>query len=200
MLTFSRSHIANVLRGLPVLSRGSFATAAATRILPTDLEYSIKTKVAGSGQLSEAVCYAWSFLEGNVSDVGGLGRYYHIASDRADICAECPPWVQDAMAALVYCLRFLLQHQTEDAVNVAQNCFDAAWQYTVFSAVKDRSSGSRYHVDKWNSSPIVQAELSRQERDLTILKNSDPNQMTAAIRRLHEISKHERVVPPLVGT
>lgn len=199
MLTFSRSHVADKLRELPVLSCGGFAAAAATRTVPSYVEYCIETRTEDSGQVSAALSYVWNFLEGTVSDLQAVRHYYNLAYAQTRVLAipgaEWPPWVQDAAVAVVYCLEFLLDRDVEDAINAASNSFDAAWQYTVFLAVRSKPRDSRYHVDRWLSNPIVQLELSRQERDLSMLKNSDPQQLAATIKALRDLAERERVVP-----
>jgi len=199
VLKLDRLRLAGELQRLPILGCGAFAAAAATRIFPAYVTYCDLTGNGDSGQLNAALQCVWSFLEEAIRDSETLQRQHTIAEALTDIpdtpASRYRICAQDATAAVTYCLRFLLGHDTKDAVRAAYCSYDAAWQYALLSMVTGLQIDSADDTEKWLSHPLVQTELSRQERDLTNLKNANPYQLTATVRGLRDLSEHECVVP-----
>lgn len=172
-----------------------FAAACAQRIFPS---YAHFAEVAPDGRsgieaFADALGRVWaSSLFADPEDavlLQLLARCEALLPSEDDAWQAGYPYAEDAATAIVYCLRLVHSGDTQEALWVARRLYEATDNFVL--------SGAGLTLDQPGSEalilahPIVQAELTRQLRDLDDLAGAqvvagDSREMYSMIRRRAE--------------
>jgi uncharacterized protein YjaG (DUF416 family) len=190
---FNETELAQKVGELSTSFRTAFAAACAERLLPAYVAFWRRTHRGDPATLSGILGRLWLDLEGSRTSAD---------QEQADIdlCMnlipheDSGPWVaeqayaEDAAAALAYALRARKSGLTQEAVWAAGRVYEAIDHFVVAQQGMDINNVGT--EEKLLSDPLVQAELSRQERDLRELAANQPNLAHAAVQ-LRERAKAE---------
>jgi uncharacterized protein YjaG (DUF416 family) len=199
MQRFDRVALASELKDIPFVAQGSFAAAAAGRLLPAYLAYCDSTGHGDAKQLEAALGCAWSHFDVTLKPEHEA-RFQHDVAHALTAVPDTPAneffaCAENATAAVTYCLRFAMKYDVNDAVRAAFRSYDAAYQYSLQLVVEHQQVATKKDVDTWLSHPIVQSELMRQRRDIDELRSAESAQLGFTISRLRLRSAKESVVP-----
>lgn len=170
---------------LAVPLRVVFAAACAERLKPAYEEFSKQTGRGDPAKLAAILNRLWEDLEGNEMSSPQLQQ--SIDTCMALIPQEDDgPWVstqaaaEDAAAALAYALRCRQSGEAQEAAWAACRAYEAVDHFVINREDIDvNEAGSERAV---LSHPIVQAELSRQRRDLNELRTGSTADVVERIR------------------
>ncbi len=188
-LRFSEQWLINKLDGLPPLLRVLFAAIAAERLLPAYLSYSHLTGRGNPKSLSAALDRLWRDIEGQRMDSEQVQESLDLVMKlipREDDNSWVPEqaWAEDAAAAVAYALRCRENGLSADAAWAARRAYEALDHFVVAKTGIDTSRpGANEEV---LSSPLVQAELSRQRRDIDELLAGDREDVASVARRMRQ--------------
>lgn len=184
-LSFNEELLAADLNHLPVPLRVVFAVACAERLKPAYEKFSKETGRGSPAKLAAILSRLWEDLEGNELSPSQL-------QESIDSCMELipqeddGPWVltqaaaEDAAAALAYALRCRQSGEAQEAAWAARRAYEAVDHFVISrEGIDVNRAGSERAV---LSDPIVQAELSRQHRDLSDLRTASNADVVERIR------------------
>lgn len=170
---------------LTALLRAVFAAACAERLMPAYDEFSRQTDRGNPAKLSAILSRLWEDLEGNEMSPPQLQQ-------NIDSCMELipqeddGPWVpaqaaaEDAAGALAYALRCRQSGDAQEAAWAARRAYEAVDHFVVNrEGIDVNEAGSERAV---LTDPIVQAELSRQRRDLNELRTGSTTDVVERIK------------------
>lgn len=183
---FDENSIKKRLTLLPINLRTLFAVTCAERLFPAYERFSDKTGRGNVDILRRILDKLWMGLM-------GVQQYSEqiIAADLHNRMLLVPKesdgewlneqaWAEDAVACLSYSLRTRLSGDAQDAAWAARRVYDAVDYYVL------HASGNNFKLPddevRVIDHPLVQAELRRQERDMSellSLVHSPDNMMTA---------------------
>jgi uncharacterized protein YjaG (DUF416 family) len=198
---FDENRIKGSLTKLPIKLRILFAVTCAERLFPAYERFSAKTGGGNVDLLRRILDKLWMGLL-------GVQEYSDqiIAADLQHCMLLVPKesdgewfneqvWAEDAVACLAYCLRTRLSGDTQEAAWAARRVYEAADYYVL------HASGNNYKLPDDESRviehPLVQAELRRQERDISELLSLVPSQenIMTAVNGFKLRSQVEHVIP-----
>lgn len=155
-------------------SRLAFAAACAERLLPFYVCYT-KQRGFDPDPYFTALDFAWSCV-GAMNCDEFEARHLSMECERTlpnedDAWKAGCPYAGDATAAILYCLRFILSGDQQDAIWAAKRTYEVADNFVM--------THTDYDIDSPDDElkilhhPVVQNELSRQLRDLRELLGAD---------------------------
>ncbi len=109
-------------------------------------------------------------------------------SDRSDLTA----YAEDGMSSVAYCLRFMQSGDAQEAAWAARRVYETLDQSVLFRGdiqVYEPGGEARILAD-----PLIQAELSRQARDLAELKSANDHITADFLHRLRQRSTKEQAI------
>lgn len=152
-------------------SRLAFAAACAERLLPYYVCYT-KQRGFDSTPYFAALNYIWGSVGTMKSDgfeVGSLlNECERTLPNEEDAWKAGCPYADDATAAILYCLRYILSGDQQEAIWAAKRAYEVADNFVMTHADYDIDSPD--DEIKILHHPVVQNELSRQLRDLCELR------------------------------
>ncbi len=180
--------------------RLAFAAACAERIFPFYLRYRNLKNLDidfGMDPYISALDYIWIC-------VGEMDFEEHKARQLLMVCEDvlpnedeawgtgCP-YADDATAAVLYCLRFMLSGDQQEAIWAANRAYEVADNFVVNRT--DHNIISRANELEILHHPIIQNELSRQLRDLQELhfSSTEINAFQSLCHNLRQRAKKEAV-------
>jgi uncharacterized protein YjaG (DUF416 family) len=188
---FNEMELAERIEELPRPVRAAFAAACAERMLPAYHRFSARSNRGDPRILEQILTRLWTDLSGEPMSEAETEA-------QIDACMELipreddGPWVaeqaaaEDAVAALAYALRCRRSGLAKEAAWAARCAYEALDDYVInHENVDTNISGAEAKV---LAHPLVQAELTRQQRDLEELHRG-----AITIDRLRERSKAEAV-------
>lgn len=179
------------LRGMNARSRTAFAAACAERLLPAYRIFAVRKEHGASAVLEEALAMLWKTLSGTALE----GIEYAAEAEKCEALVpgedeeQETAYAQNAVAAVAYALRTFVTGDAQEAIWAARQGYEAADLRVVRQGGLDLNApGSE---DLILSHPIVQAELTRQERDLQELAEASNDDLPRLISELRERAKRE---------
>jgi Protein of unknown function (DUF416) len=109
-------------------------------------------------------------------------------SDRSELTA----YAEDGMSSVAYCLRFMLSGDAQEAAWAARRVYEMLDQSVLYRGdipVYEPGGEARVLAD-----PLIQAELSRQARDLAELKSAGDQMTSAFLDNLRQRSTKEQAI------
>jgi uncharacterized protein YjaG (DUF416 family) len=197
LLHFEEAQLVKTLDRLPRELRVVFAAACAERLLPA---YAVFSERAGRGNptaLRQSLTSLWDDLDRNrLTDVEVQAM---IDACMASIPKEDDvPWVpeqasaEDAGAAVAYALRCRQNGQSQEAAWAGRRAYEALDHFVVnFEDIDVNKPGAEARV---LGHAAVQAELTRQRRDLDELLGGDAKAVRQVAARLRERAQKESVL------
>ena len=198
---FDEKSIKKSLTLLPITLRTLFAVTCAERLFPAYERFSAKTGGGNVDLLRRILDKLWMGLL-------GVQEYSDqiIAADLQHCMLLVPKesdgewfneqvWAEDAVASLAYCLRTRLSGDTQEAAWAARRVYEAADYYVI------NASGNSFKLPddevRVRDHPLVQAELARQERDISELLSlvHSPENIVTAVNSFKLRSCSEHAIP-----
>jgi uncharacterized protein YjaG (DUF416 family) len=168
MLRYDEIKNIQQLGQLETRARALFALMAATRILPWYQRFEEKMGLGKPDQLTAVAQRLWLALEAPVSKAE---LKVLLEESTALIPEEVEPWddqiypyAEDAAAAVVYSASALFTSDVQDAAWAGRRAYEAI-DYFIRSRLTGHP-GTAIDENVLLSSPLIQAELARQRRDL----------------------------------
>jgi uncharacterized protein YjaG (DUF416 family) len=188
-LAFDEVELLKTVERLSVIDRAAFAAACAQRLAPSYAKFSKRSDRGNPAALGKILSRLWHDLtRSEASDV-------ELAA-LLETCMGLIPqdddgeWVMeqaaadDAAAALAYAIRCRRAGKANEAVWSARRAFEALYHYVINHEQFDvNEAGAEARI---LSHPLIQAELSRQNRDLRDLLHG-----TISVEELRERSTVE---------
>jgi uncharacterized protein YjaG (DUF416 family) len=194
IIHFDERELVAKLNELPDELRAAFAASCAERLLPAYAKFAARTGRGEAAALTAILTRLWH-------DLGGNPMTDSERQAQIDACMKLIPreddgeWVpeqaaaEDAGAAVAYALRCRLTGQAQEATWAARRAYEALDHYVINRANIDTNEPGAEHQVR--SDPLVQAELQRQQRDLSELHASRDAGGTEAMMRLRDRAKQE---------
>jgi uncharacterized protein YjaG (DUF416 family) len=193
-LHFSEQWLINKLDRLPPPLRVLFTTTAAERLLPGYLSYSRLTGRGDPTALSAALDRLWRDIEGQRMDSEQVQEGLELVMKlipQEDDSSWFPEqaWAEDAAGAVAYALRCRENGRSAESAWAAQRAYEALDHFVIAKTGIDTSRPGAN--DEVLSSPLVQAELSRQRRDIDELLARDREDIASVARRMRRRALEE---------
>jgi uncharacterized protein YjaG (DUF416 family) len=188
-LRYDEREIIRKLDQLDPTAKVSFAAACAQRQMPNYLAFSEKT---GQGEPHTLItileCAWWDALgRKKMSDDEvrvNLDRCMALIPKEDEVpWVDEQPYAEDAASAVVYVLRARNTGESQDAAYAARVAYEALDHHVINRLGVDDEDRAFMH-------PVVQAELTRQQRDLDDLRGCD-GRIAEVIARLQDRAKAE---------
>jgi uncharacterized protein YjaG (DUF416 family) len=167
-LVFNETELVKSIDQLPRLARVVFAAACAERMMPAYERFSAQTHRGDPQNLKQILARLWDDLAGNRMSATEVDA--NINACMQLIPQDDGPWVleqaaaEDGAAASTYALRCRRSGLAQEAAWAARCAYDALDEYVINRDNIDiNATGAEAQV---RSDPLVQAELTRQRRDL----------------------------------
>jgi Protein of unknown function (DUF416) len=200
MRNFDRAQLVARLSKLPKHASMAFAAAAATRLLPCVYRVWTTNREDGALRLRAAIEALWKHIEGDLQSSETLRRHALTADElagmeRADAHFRSPYSVcaENAASAVSHAYCSLLRSDVEEAAWAAYVAFEAI-ELFAFRTRPPRVDDPKQHVRIRLQNPLVQAELARQERDLTELESASLEHLKTTISSIHRRSEAQPVI------
>jgi uncharacterized protein YjaG (DUF416 family) len=191
ILRFNEQALMRDLERLPPPFRTAFAATVAERLLPAYEHFARRTGRGDSAKLVAILQRLWLDLEGNGTSAE--------RNDDIAVCMNLIPqedsgaWIaeqayaEDAAAALAYALRSRKTGAAQEAAWAGRRAYEALDHFIIAQEdIDTNEEGAELRV---LSHPLVQAELSRQRRDVSELMNKD--NLVEVVDRLRKSAKAE---------
>jgi uncharacterized protein YjaG (DUF416 family) len=152
-----------------------FAVALATRQLPNYEWFGSQFDAARAKRPRQIVEQIWHAIESNVIHAydwnGTLAEVMDLMPEEDEEWGIAHSLADDALSSLAYTIRCMLSGEPQEAAWAARRAYEAADQAAIkIMNVDFKKPGTEVGL---LASPIVQRELSRQHRDLTLLVNKE---------------------------
>lgn len=164
------------LAGLGEPARTAFAAACAERLLLLYARFHTETGQGDPKKVSQALERLWADLAGDPMSADELSAEIEalmalVPSDEDDNWTDLSPYAQNAVTAATYALESRRAEQPQLPAWSARQAYEAIDYFVTNSENVDfNSPGIEEHVLRH---PLVQAELARQQRDLSDLRKAD---------------------------
>jgi hypothetical protein len=186
---------------LPRELRSAFAAACAQRLLPHYRDFAVRTSgglvktrtTNDPGRLEQILTDFWAALEGEV-DRTALRKWYDmcealIPNDYEQGMDGAGP-AEHAIFATMSAISAQISGNSQEAVWASEQACEAIYHH-ISARLYDPGDDHSAFVDKVDSDPLMQAECSRQQRDLADLRavseqGWDHRVIISAIRRRAE--------------
>lgn len=191
-LRFDEQKLVQELERLSTPCRTAFAAAAAERLFPAYASFARQSGRGDSSKLAGVLERLWQDIEGSRTNA-------RQQQDDIDLCmALIPqegsgPWIpeqayaEDAAAALTYALRSRKSGQASEAAWAARRAYEALDHFVVAQEKIDTNQpGAEKRI---LSNSLIQAELSRQRRDISDLAGDQS--LVRIVDRIRERAKAE---------
>ena len=172
-LEFNEADLAAQLSKLPNTFRTAFAAACAQRMVQVYSAYASRSNKGDAEALTQILASLWNDLNGHPLSDSELDA--QIETSMALIPEEDDEWIpeqgaaEDAAAALTYALRCRRSGLVQEAVWAARRSYDALDEH--ITNREDIDVNSPKGEERIRKHALMQAELSRQARDLADLRD-----------------------------
>lgn len=184
-LMYNEADLAEQLGKLSATVRPAFAAACAQRMAQSYSRYAVRSKKGDSETLNQILALLWNDLNGHPMSDSELEA--QIEASMALIPEDEDEWIleqgaaEDAAAALTYALRCRRNGLVQEAIWAARRAYDALDEYIInHENINTNVKGGEERI---LNHPLMQAELSRQARDLDDLREGK-----ITIEQLHQLS------------
>ena len=198
---FDKNSVKKRLTLLPINLRILFAVTCAERLFPAYERFSAKTGSGNVDFLRRILDKLWMGLLGvqEYSDQIIAADLQHcmllVPKESDGEWSNEQAWAEDAVACLAYSLRTRISGDAQEAVWAAGRVYEAVGYYVL------HASGNSFKLPNDEvrvlDHPLVQAELVRQERDMSELLSfvQSPENIVAAVNSFKLRSRLEYVIP-----
>lgn len=186
-LRYDEPALVERLTRLAPRARAVFAAACAERMLPAYRWVQRRTGRGDPDRLSEALSALWRDLE-----EGGVDLKAHLDEAHALVPEEDEDWIDEctyaehAAAAVAYAIRAQLTEDPQEAAWAARQVYEALdFRVTTRDDIDLNAPGAEQRIV---GDPLIQQELTRQQRDLEALSRraDEPTAVAALIRQQAE--------------
>ena len=196
ILRFDEALLKRELSRMPVSLRVVFAAAIAERLLPIYAAFSRKTGRGDPQSLMEILERLWR-------DIDGIKMSSEELQQNIDLSMELAPdeddepwvpdqhWAEDAAAAVAYALCTRQNGKSQEAAWAARRAWEALDDFVTTQEDIDTDIPGEY--ERVLSNPLVQAELMRQQRDLSELVAADRKDVSAIAHKMRQRAKAESI-------
>jgi hypothetical protein len=171
MYAFDENALVQRLTGLKRELRVAFAAAAATRQMTCYSEQIPDRLGLEKDQIDAMLARLWSDLENKVINFDGwdetLSCVMSALPEEGDDCTVASALVDDGLSSLAYAIRCLITGDAQESAWAARRSYDAVDQVAL--RILDAYPGVASEEEKIRTHAVVQRELSRQSRDLSLL-------------------------------
>ena len=197
MLIFQEPVLREQLERLPPCSRVIFAASCAQRLAHAFYAFARQNRQDDLLKLFDnALNYAWMHVFGTpesetinqlITDV-----MESIPDEDAPGWTLLSPYADDALSAVVYCLRCLQSGHAQEAAWAARRVYEALDHFVRY---KENVSSSDPEVEmRISSNTVIQKELQRQARDITDLHSAGHSLPQEFIDKLRRRSVAEQAI------
>lgn len=196
-LTYDERELVGQLERLPAKLRAAFAAACAQRLLPAYEAFAKKSHRGDARRLASILERLWSDLQGFPLPEAELGAQLEACMSLIP-AEDDAPWIEeqagaeDAGAAVAYALRARAGGKSQEAAWAARRSYEAIDHHLTHRAGIDPSAPGG--EERLRRHPLVQAELTRQRRDLEDLRRGVEAGDTAVVERIRSRAVDEASV------
>jgi uncharacterized protein YjaG (DUF416 family) len=190
---FDETALKQALASLPTAKAAAFAAAVTTRQIANYEHCASALDLTSPIRYREITAQLWELiLSGNLDTAGWDALHDEVMDMFASGSSD--QWlrvaiVEDAVSSLAYAIRFILNHDAQEAAWAARRGYEITDQITI--AKFDLVPNDPLSDNSILSDVIVQRELGRQSRDIELI-GSDSG--STSIRALHELAQSETVL------
>jgi uncharacterized protein YjaG (DUF416 family) len=171
MLTFDRKRLMAQIEALPKQMRVGFAAACAQRQLPNYLGTTAANPTGNPEAVTRILRELWDGIARNSFQPEKIQREAAICQALIpdyEECFEGIEYAEDAVLSLAYAVDTALSGTSQDAMWAAEHAYGALNEYIIQRfGVDTNAPNAQSLIDSF---PIIQAEISRQQVDLTELR------------------------------
>jgi uncharacterized protein YjaG (DUF416 family) len=173
MIRFDEQDLVRQLQRMPNRLGVAFAAACAERQFPNYLRFSNATKHGNPNLLMRALRCVWDDIEGSSESPTLLREHLALcmsllpSDDKGDFF-RLAYYAEDAVAAVAYAIEARLRSEVEEAVEAARRAYAALDEHV--STILDIQIIDQEQEERMVSHPLIQAELCRQQADLSQLQ------------------------------
>ena len=170
ILRFDEEELIEGLARLSAPQRTIFAAASAERLFPAYEVFVHRTGRGSADELAAILDRLWLNIEGSQTDStqeqADIDTCMRLFPEEEDTSRWVPEqtYAEDAVASLAYALRCRRTEQAQEAAWAARRAFEAVDEFVIATEGMDPAEDRT--GEQILSHPLVQAELSRQRRDL----------------------------------
>ncbi len=196
ILRFDEGLLKTELSRIPVSLRVIFAATVAERLLPIYAAFSRKTGRGDPQSLMEILERLWGDIDGVKMSPDELQQNIDLSMELAPGEDDKPwvpdqHWAEDAAAAVAYALYARQNGSSQDAAWAARRACDALDDFVMTQEDIDTDIPGAY--ERITSHRLVQAELMRQQRDLSELVAADQKDVSAIAQKMCQRAKAESI-------
>jgi len=194
VLRFDEPSLVLDLERLQPSFRAVFAAAVAERMLPGYLTFSHRTERGDPTALSSILEHLWRDIEGQPTSERQGEENIALAMNlmpREEEGSWAPEqaWAEDTVSAVAYSLRCKQNGRAQEAAWAARRAYEALDHFVITTeAININEPGAE---EKILSNPLIQAELSRQQRDLDELQSANSRDVSQVASQMRERAKAE---------
>jgi uncharacterized protein YjaG (DUF416 family) len=196
ILRFDEALLERELSRIPVSLRVVFAATVAERLLPIYAAFSRKTGRGDPRSLNEILERLWRDIDGIKMNTEEIQLNIDLSTELAPDDDDEPwvpdqHWAEDTAAAVAYALCTRQNGNSQDAALAARRACDALDDFVMTQEDIDTDIPGAY--ERITSSPLVQAELMRQQRDVSELVAADPKDVSAIAQKMRQRARAESI-------
>lgn len=198
MKRFEEDRLVAALSELPPALRVAFAAACAERLLPRYVDFANRFADGAAEALQASLGRLWDDLAGAPMPANELAemtqRCMQLTEEKPDEAwSVLAAQAEDATAAVAYAIRCRLNGDPQEAAWAARRAYEAWDQYVIERDDVDISlDGAEARV---LADVLVQAELSRQQADLTELRAAATSAAADVVSRLRARARRDGAFP-----
>lgn len=186
VLRYDEAQLVNALEELSVAGRATFAAACAERMVAVYRWFHGRTGQGDPAVLEQGLADLWATLEGRGRPASGLELQQSAAEglvpQEEDSWVDEHAYAENAAAAVAYAIRSWLTGSAQEAAWAARQLYDALdYRVTNRDALDLNTPGVQEVID---ADPLIQRELTRQQRDLEVLRHTSVEALGSVARRL----------------
>ncbi|MFT4703647.1 MAG: hypothetical protein ACI81R_001339 [Bradymonadia bacterium] len=194
MHTYSEAELQPRLQELSPKRRVAFALMCVIRLAPHYRRYNDELRAGSSAQFDDLVEQLWHHvvsaeLSAPVLDSAIRSCMKLVPSDDTVCWTALQPAAEDAVVALAYAYRAAATGAAQEAVWASRRAYEAMEQLAGQEAL-----GIGYDEGARLAHPKVQAELSRQNRDLNVLSRADELANPRTLAWLRKVAEQEAIL------
>jgi uncharacterized protein YjaG (DUF416 family) len=180
---FDEQQLRMRLAALPRQRRVVFAAACAQRLLPSYERYQARRNADAPNEIAAILERIWRDVCGERIGAEELQRLIDrsmaiIPREDTEVWLPEQAAAEDAVAALAYALRCRQNGEAQEAVWAARRVYEALDHFVLNRDDIDTNSAAA--EERVVADPLIQAEISRQDRDADELLSADIDEIVAA--------------------
>lgn len=191
---FNEQALIRDLDRVPRRLRVLFAAAAAERLMPAYVRFTNRTGRGDPATLASILGRLWANAQSETLDSRQVQKDADLSMsllpiDSAATWVPEQAWAEDAVAALAYALHCQLSGLSQDAAWSARRAYEAVDNFVV--AQQETAPNSAQAEEQILAHPLIQRELSRQQRDLEELLTATARNLISISQQIHQRAQAE---------